>query len=501
MINRAEGWGWFALTFTFLLLGCPAPAPLQAQRLGDSGTPDPLDTGRIRWDAGSKRDSGHSIDSGPLVSARDTGPLHFDSGISVTDAAGMEGMDASIGETGATGSADGGMPDTMPQEAPDAGAMWACAPLPMSCPEVQTQRHRMISTSGCRFALEPPDWQSGNENVERLVRRVGNRRSMGQLLADLNREGRGLGGWYLGRSIVGAEGFRWNTGDDNVRYWMPQGVSGSSDAWDHGRVNGRRIVVVAWYDNDEGPGSNRGVRVSFADHTDPEDVRYRHALLVEPLPTAIPNFRGIDSHAGGIVWYGNYLYVAQTRTGFRVFDLTNIMQVETDEDEMGYVDGQYYARRYKYIIPQIGLYRLHEDSCRVKFSFVALDRSTSPHRFLSGEYHSDDDSGRLVHWRLTPNTHRLELREGLARGEDAAVSGETKMQGAVTYEGRWYISSSTQFLRYGKLYTTAPGEGASSERPWPYGPEDLYVERDRDRLWTATEFRGYRKVMNLRRRP
>ena len=31
------------------------------------------------------------------------------------------------------------------------------------------------------------------------------------------------------------------------------------------------------------------------------------------------------------------------------------MQVETDEDEMGYVDGQYYARRYKYIIPQIGL--------------------------------------------------------------------------------------------------------------------------------------------------
>ena len=25
------------------------------------------------------------------------------------------------------------------------------------------------------------------------------------------------------------------------------------------------------------------------------------------------------------------------------FDLTNIMQVETDEDEMGYVDGQYYA--------------------------------------------------------------------------------------------------------------------------------------------------------------
>ena len=490
MIKRCTG--PIPLAFALLNLGCPGPAPLEGERLVDSGAEVRADSGRLRWDAGPKSEAGPRQDGGQAqdASVRDLG---------LTDA-GRPLIDASVLDIGPAIATDAGPADLGPPARPDGGPVWACGPLPMSCPELRTQHHRMTSTSGCRFALEPPDWEGGNRLVERLVQRVGSRRSMGEMLSDLNRVGRSLGGWYLGRSIVGAEGFRWNSGDDDVRYWMPQGVSGSSDAWALGRVNGRRIIAVAWYDNGEGAGANRGVRVTFADHT-LGTVRYRHALLVEPLPTAIPNFRGIDSHAGGIVWYGNYLYVAQTRVGFRVFDLNNIMQVETDQDEMGYVDGRYYARRYKYIIPQIGLYRLHEDSCAVKFSFVALDRSTMPHRFLSGEYHAGDHSGRLIHWRMAPNTHRLELREGLARGEGAALSGETKMQGAVTYEGRWYISSSSQFLRYGKLYTTAPGEGAPSERPWPYGPEDLYIERDRDRIWTATEFRGYRKVMNLRRTP
>ena len=51
-------------------------------------------------------------------------------------------------------------------------------------------------------------------------------------------------------------------------------------------------------------------------------------LLVDPTGTkARPNYRAIDSHAGGIAWYGNYLYVAETNRGVRVFDLRNIFDL------------------------------------------------------------------------------------------------------------------------------------------------------------------------------
>jgi hypothetical protein len=53
--------------------------------------------------------------------------------------------------------------------------------------------------------------------------------------------------------------------------------------------------------------AQEGVRLSFGD---PARKRYRHVLLVDPTGTkAKPDYRAIDSHAGGIAWYGYYLYV------------------------------------------------------------------------------------------------------------------------------------------------------------------------------------------------
>ncbi|MGW0958255.1 hypothetical protein ACWD4K_04235 [Streptomyces gelaticus] len=37
-------------------------------------------------------------------------------------------------------------------------------------------------------------------------------------------------------------------------------------------------------------------------------------------------------HAGGMVWYGNYLYVADTANGMRVFDLRKIMDLNPDNN-------------------------------------------------------------------------------------------------------------------------------------------------------------------------
>jgi hypothetical protein len=62
--------------------------------------------------------------------------------------------------------------------------------------------------------------------------------------------------------------------------------------------------------------------VSFVDYARPVRPRYRHVLLVEPYRDRAgnPSFRAVPVHAGGIAWYGHYLYVADTYAGFRVFD-------------------------------------------------------------------------------------------------------------------------------------------------------------------------------------
>lgn len=66
-------------------------------------------------------------------------------------------------------------------------------------------------------------------------------------------------------------GFRWAKEDDDSPHWYPQGTSGMF-------TKGKRILAVSWYNKEK---ENRGIRISFADVTDPKNVRYRHVLLVE----------------------------------------------------------------------------------------------------------------------------------------------------------------------------------------------------------------------------
>ena len=106
----------------------------------------------------------------------------------------------------------------------------------------------------------------------------------------------------------------------------------------------------------------QGARVSIVDTW---GLEYRHVILAEPVcngtmvggqcngtATYEPLASATSSnHAGGIVWYKNYLYVADTTKGFRVFDLTRIQKVKTGEkNHLGYHAGDnvYYGYNYAY---------------------------------------------------------------------------------------------------------------------------------------------------------
>ena len=44
-----------------------------------------------------------------------------------------------------------------------------------------------------------------------------------------------------------SQAFGWNSGDQNVDYWIPQGLTGSADASASGLVGGREVVLASWY--------------------------------------------------------------------------------------------------------------------------------------------------------------------------------------------------------------------------------------------------------------
>ncbi len=132
--------------------------------------------------------------------------------------------------------------------------------------------------------------------------------------------------------------------DFTTTKWLPQGISSTADAYDVGTYQGKDGWVVSWHRDDD-----KSVRVTFVDRGNGD--RYRHALLVYPHEE--DNFREVPVHAGGIMWYGETLWVVDTSKGIRVFDLKNVWQVETGDGMGKQANGKYQAAGYRFVIPQI----------------------------------------------------------------------------------------------------------------------------------------------------
>jgi hypothetical protein len=133
----------------------------------------------------------------------------------------------------------------------------------------------------------------------------------------------------------GSEGsFDWKSDDYKATRWYPQGISGSGDAWSDGYEGGKRALTVSWHHEPRSGEIEKGARVSFVDISSLTNVRYRHVLLVEPYrKNGKANFRIANTHAGGIVWYKTFLFVADTYGGIRVFDTARMMRVESDSSK------------------------------------------------------------------------------------------------------------------------------------------------------------------------
>ncbi len=329
--------------------------------------------------------------------------------------------------------------------------------------------------------------------------------AVAQVMADLNRKA------VATTKVSGVKclhkGFRWNSGDDNVSYWKPQGITASFDAVPNGVVAGKKVLFATWRYVPGAGKVHKGARLSFVDVTGPATPKYRHALLVEPklLESGQPSFGAVPASAGGIAWVGGKLYVADSSTGLRVFDLDKILQVTTgDSSKIGYVSSKdaWYGYGYKYVVPQVARYRLCPGSCCAIFSFAGLLVGPGSASLLTGEYSKSSVAGRVHRWPLDPKTGDLKLAQGHAKPDGVWWGGVTAMQGGVITGANWWLASSAPKSSSpkadGKLIRTAPGK-AHTEMPWADSPQDMMIDDGGDLIWGHNWTAGKRSVFAVKR--
>jgi len=374
-----------------------------------------------------------------------------------------------------------------------------CASRTPVCPQATApEGGGLVAIDRCAFPLREAQSFTTLAPLVTALETLAPHASVADVLGDLNRVATATTTVPGGPTGV-ALGLRWNAEDDDATTWIPQGLTGSADASASGLVGGRRVVLVSWYYTPPaGSTYEKGVRIAFVDVTDPQAPRYRFALLVTPTGTAqAPSLAPVTLHAGGIVWYGNYLYVVETSRGFRVFDLSRMLELPTDTDEIGCSAGTCRAGLYKYAIPQVGAYT-SMSACSPLFSYVSLDRSTTPPSLLSGEYCSGTAcsaalAGRALRWPLDASGR---LAAGTSWPSQAVLLGQRQVQGAASRAGTFYLSSSAPAGGAGALYRVATGKSATST--WIDAPEDLMVDGPNGLLWSLSEGAGARAVFGAR---
>lgn len=340
-----------------------------------------------------------------------------------------------------------------------------------------------------------------------------------------------------GTVLAPAQKFCWDPGDSATAEWIPQGITGVSDAQADELWGSRKPLVTAWYDK----AGSRGVRLSFLDPVtevpgDPEGRRYRHVLLVEPYYNSYDHisYKAVDVHAGGIAWYKYYLYVTN---GLRVFDMRSVLDLNPDQNasvddttldglksnvrdaaKIGRQDNVYYSHTYRYVMPQVASYKFvsaqgnsSAPTCVAtgapKASYISIDRSnTAAPALIMGEYCDVDathpEKGRVGALPVDDATGLLKAVNGVVGATAAYYLPRDLTQGAARYNGMYYFNRSwTNHSGSLRRATVSGGRlvdhGANITNA--VGPEDLSFEHAQSilpagtgtqYLWSQTEHRA-----------
>lgn len=297
-------------------------------------------------------------------------------------------------------------------------------------------------------------------------------------------------------------GFRFDDGDNSDCQSFPQGITTSRDAVgtaNSGNYDGHQLVLVSWYTKDGCDGAQQRSRITLVDWDATYPNTYRKILLVEPTGTAAaPDFKDIPIHAGGVSWYGDYLYVADTGHGMRVFDMRKILNTDTGgtADQIGRQSSTvYYAHNYAYVLPQVGTVTSQAPSGNaLVWSSISLDRVSKS--IVMTEYTCQ--SGCTSYPNRPPRAVRFPFAAGATTFAATTTASQAlqlpwyNLNGVASHNGRWWFNSSGQK----KLYYWTPTAGPATFS-WVSGGESLSYWEDAtnpDLLWSLQETTGGRNV-------
>ena len=203
-------------------------------------------------------------------------------------------------------------------------------------------------------------------------------------------------------------------------------------------------------------------------------------LLVEPFlrDDGSVDVRPVKVHAGGIVWHGDHVHVAGTARGFSSFRLDDIVPRRRPATGPGSACA---ATRvdvfgYRYVLPVRFTYdaRAAQGLTRMRYSFASLDRSSTPHALVAGEYGRDGQTSRLVRYEIDPATSLLRADDD---GRATPRSSWTTACPACRARRSWTApgSSPPAAAGSGSAASGSAGPGRLVERrhQLPVGPEDI----------------------------
>jgi hypothetical protein len=324
--------------------------------------------------------------------------------------------------------------------------------------------------------------------------------SVATVMANANHDRTGLPSSF---SVSGlSTGFDFDSGDNSDCTNYPQGITTSRDAvgdTNSGNYDGHQLVLVSWYTKDGCDGAEDRSRITLVDWdaTYPND--YRKILLVAPSGTAAaPSFTDIPIHAGGVSWYGDYLYVADTGHGMRVFDMKDILRTNTGgtASQIGCTSTTVcYAHNYAYVLPQVGTITSKTTSgTNLVWSTISLDRVSGS--IVMTEYTCS--SGCTAYPNRASRAVRFPFSSGATTFAATTTASQAlqlpwyNLNGVASHNGRWWFNSSGQK----KLYYWTPTAGPDTYN-WVSGGESLSYWEDStqaDLLWSLQETQGGRNV-------
>lgn len=282
--------------------------------------------------------------------------------------------------------------------------------------------------------------------------------------------------------------------NDSSNEWTPQGITGTTDASPDNLYNGiQALAVTSYRHTTQGDHPRVTLLPNFAEKK--QKQKYQHIRLVEAV--AGGKSKPINCHAGGAVWYGNYLLVACTKK-IAVFDWRKIY------DPVGS----------SYEMIQVGSLDTKHTKPEVQFSSLSLDRASNPPLLVVSEYHknckekggSKGEKCRIIRFALPVQPDDLPTRNSgkPIRAADAYWHFYDLTQGAMSRVDTFWFANSNGPAKegpisqhYGTLRSWHKGDTQARHYEWAYGAESIaYWKRGdgTDTIATVTEWSGYRVI-------